>query len=76
MKHFKRLFILVIMLMSFSINLTAETDFNLTILSKEVKTVMGVQHQKLKVQMRYNGVTTNQQINYIGANPVTNKNII
>ena len=75
MKHFKRLFILVIMLMSFSINLTAQTDFNLTILSKEVKTVMGVQHQKLKVQMRYNGVTTNQQINYIGANPVTNKNI-
>lgn len=75
MKHIKRLFILVIMLMSFSINLTAEADFNLTIVSKEVKTVMGVQHQKLYVQMRYNGVTTNQQINYIGANPVTNKNI-
>lgn len=43
-----------------SVKLTAQTDFNLTIISKEVKTVMGIQHQKLVVQMRYNGVTTNQ----------------
>lgn len=75
MKYIKRLVILAIMLMGFSINITAQNDFNLTIISKEVKTVMGVQHQKLLVQMRWNGVTTNQQINYIGANPVTNKNI-
>lgn len=63
------------MFMGMSVKLTAQTDFNLTIISKEVKTIMGVQHQKLVVQMRYNGVTTNQQINYIGANLVTNKNV-
>ena len=75
MRILKRLFIVSLLLFSFSFKVSASNGFALRIVSRETKTVMGVQHQKINVVMRFNGVETNQQINYMGANPTTNKNI-
>ncbi len=75
MTRIKRILILFLLVFSFSYKINAQSDFRLSVVKREVKTVMGVQHQKLKVVMRYNGKETNQQINYMGANPITNPNI-
>ena len=75
LKRFFTLSLLVALSISFTVKLSAESDFNLEILERSIQTVMGVQHQKLLVNMRYNGKVSQQQINYIGANPITNKNV-
>ncbi len=75
MTRTKRIIILLLLVFSFSYKIKAQSDFQLRISSREVKTVMGVQHQKLYVKMRFNGKDTNQQINYMGANPTTNPTI-
>ena len=78
MKNIKRLFVLALLLLGagmFSLKTNAQADFQLNIKTREIQNVMGVQHQKLSVVMRFNGVNSNQQINYIGANLVTNKNV-
>lgn len=75
MKYMKRIVLVLICVFSFSLKLDAQTDFRLTVRSRTTQNVMGVQHQKLVAEMRYDGVITNQQINYIGANPSTNPNI-
>ncbi len=75
MTKIKRILTLFLLIFSFSYKINAQSDFRLSIVSREVKTVMGVQHQKLNVVMRFNGKETNQQINYMGANPKINPNI-
>lgn len=76
MKYMRRMILVLILLMTFSIKVSAQT-YNLVMktLSKESSVVMGVEHEKKYVEMRFDGVTTKQQINYIGANPSVNKNI-
>ncbi len=75
MIRLKRIIIILLLVFSFSYKIKAQSDFQLTLVSREIKTTMGVQHQKLKVKMRFKGKETNQQINYMGANPTTNPNI-
>ena len=61
--------------MTFSTRVGAQSNFSIRVIDKKVSRVMGVQHQKLNVVMNFNGVESNQQINYIGANPSVDKNV-
>ena len=75
MFRLKRIIIVLLIVFSFSYTIKAQEELTMQLVSREVKTVMGVQHQKLKVKMRFKGRISNQQINYMGANPTTNPNI-
>ncbi len=75
MTKIKRIIVLLLLFFSFSYKINAQSNIHFRTIKREVKTVMGVQYQQHYVVMTLNGKVTNQQITYIGANPLTDNNI-
>lgn len=73
----KKLFslLLIITLLFAFIGPALEADMRLTISSRETEYVENVRHTKIVGQLEYDGVTSNQVINYMGANVLTNSSL-
>lgn len=74
MKKLLSLFFIVIIAFA-CLGPSLEADMRLTVTSRETEYVESVRHTKIVGQLEYDGVTSNQVINYLGANVLDNSDM-